>query len=225
MGVPPCRRVHTLRRRSPPLEKGHPTTQPLSRKAGFGEGRPDLGRGSRGILARRGGGDERLTSEQQLPPPQVCLGGRVVAGHRIYTHASALEPVGDRPAARRHLESCHPQRRRRLQQHPAAQALPTAVRAARVPGQLQREAAHAPRAHGSGRGARRGCHTWRGPAGHPATRRTAGARLQTSLVSALVFAAPGAPRAFSCFCELCAGAAGSRPARSWRTSWSSASAP
>lgn len=131
-----------------------------------------LGEGAEGILAMEREG-ERLTSEQQLPPPQVCLDGREVAGNRVDAHASALEPVRGRPAASGHLERSHPQRRRRLQQHPAAQQLPAPVRAA--PLQLQREAADAPGAHGAGLGAQRGQRTWRGARpGRAATRRTAG---------------------------------------------------
>lgn len=138
---------------------------------------------------------ERLTSEQQLPPPQVRLGSRVVAGYRADAHASALEPVRRRPAACRHLERSHPQRRHRLQQHPAAQPLPAAVRAAGAPGQLQREAAHAPVAHGAGRGAELGGRTAGSPAPTPARRQRApgGACLRPSRGSAPFLAAPGAP--------------------------------
>lgn len=207
----PGRKVHTPGKRSPLHEEDHPTAQPLSRKAGSGEGGPLLGRRSRGILAW-GWGLEGLTSEEQLPPPQVRLGSRVVAGHGVYTHASALEPVRGRPAAGRHLERSHPQRRGRLQQHPAAQPLPAAVRAARAPRQLQNEAAHAPRAHGAGRGPRRGGRARRGPVGPAEAGRAAGERLQASQVSALVLAAAasGCPPSFLLLLRTCAGAAGRR---------------
>lgn len=144
------------------------------------------GEGAEGVLATEWEG-ERLTSEQQLPPPQVCLDGREVAGNRVDAHASALEPVRCRPAASGHLERSHPQRRRRFQQHPAAQQLPAAVGAA--PLQLQREAADAPGAHGAGLGARPGAR----PPGAPRAFR----------VSGPVPAAPGARALSPASANLC----------------------
>lgn len=133
-------------------------------------------------LGREG---EWLTSEQQPPPPQVCLCGREVTGNRVDAHASALEPLCCRPAAGDHLERPHTQWRRRLQQHPATQLLPAAVRTATR--QLQPEAAQAPQAHGAGLSAPRGRCTRRGARPAPA------ATTRVPRVSALVLTAPGVP--------------------------------
>lgn len=157
-----------------------------------------------------GAGRELLTSKQQLPSPQVRLSGREVAGHSVDTHASALQPVRGRLTMRRHLERSYPKRRRHLKQYPAAQSLPAAVRAARAPGQLQCEGAHASRAHGAGLGAPRG---QRGRAARPPHSPRA------SRVSALVLAVAGTP-ALSPSSENLYRRRGAQ-----QTSWSSASAP